>query len=1343
MPRALSILNESVLVGQPLPEFIQSERLLDIFATTAARLPDKVALLDGRQRLTYDELDRKSNQVAHVLHQAGIGPRDFVGLWMKRSLDLHVALLGILKAGAAYIPFDAEAPSARVSTSLQGCGAKALIAHQELLEGGFDWSGSCLQWEELPITQAPGTPLEVLDSTPDDPAYAIYTSGSTGQPKGIVVSHRNVCHWVRSENHVLQIVQDDLVYQGFSLAFDMSVEEIWPAFLVGASLWVAPPELVKAVDQLPQMLTQAGVTVLHAVPTLLALLEQDIPSLRLINLGGEACSSGLVERWAKPERRILNTYGPTETTVTATWAECQPGKAITIGQPLPNYLAYVLDENLRPVSWGEAGELFIGGPSVTAGYIGRPELTATKFIANPFTATIQQSPMLYRSGDQVCLDNDGNLVFNGRIDDQVKLRGYRIELGEIEAQLTALPSVKTAAVAVKPNAIGMDQLVAYIVLREGNTWDTATIKAELVAKLPVYMVPSRYIPVAALPTLASGKVDRKNLPALEIPVLDETFRSNQAPATVIEEELLSAWQELFGQRHMSTTDDFFTDLGGHSLLAATLVSRLRARPRYRQISLQDLYQHRTIVGLARHIEQSKPMKAPERAGTFHAVPTGRYVACAIAQAIGLLVIYGIFSLQWLIPYLTYSWILDLGEGIWRSIAAALVVYSGLVPLLLGLSVVVKWVVIGRYKPGEYPLWGSYYFRWWFVRRFLAVMPMQYMNGTPLIRMYYRLLGARIGEEVYISSTDIGALDLVSIGDHTSIGYRVMLDNSTVEDGLLKISSIAIGNHCYIGSSSVLSADTVMEDYAELDDLSALPSKARIPHGEFWKGSPARFHTRVDIEGLPAPEIVSTARRYTFAGVFGFLLLVFPILALLPVFPGFMILNELDRHTQGYAYLLITPVLSVLFVLLSALEIVVLRWLFLGRVKEGTYSLYSNFYIRKWLIDQLMESSLTVLHPLYATLYLAPWYRLLGAKIGKRTEISTASAVTHDLLEIDDESFIADAVIMGDPHIRHNRLTLKRTRIGKRSFIGNSALIPDGSSIPDGCLIGCLSQPPQESELTPGTSWFGTPAIYLPKRQTFCNYSPELTYDPPTHLVAMRLVIEFIRIILPITVVMTLSISFISIMVDLNEIYDFFELMFIFPLMYIGFGMVATLVTVSLKWLLVGRYCPESKPMWTSFVWRSELITSTYEALAVTFFLDMLRGTPFLSFFLRLFGSKIGKRVYLDTTDLTEFDVVRIGDDCALNYDCGPQTHLFEDRVMKIAPVELGDRVVVGTLAIALYGTRLESDSWLGPLSMVMKGEQLPAGTAWFGSPAQPVSDEPLGHLSDTYTASARDAAVRR
>ncbi|WP_315863199.1 Pls/PosA family non-ribosomal peptide synthetase [Anthocerotibacter panamensis] len=1307
----------SVTTGLLATNLIRSELLTEIFAATAGRLAHKVALDDGCQQLTYGELDHRSNQLAQMLQQAGIGPRDCVGLWMQRSLDLHVGLLGILKAGAAYLPFDAEAPPARIASTLQDCSAQVLLAHQKLLQHALiPWAGRCLAWENLYLNGVTPTPSLLRTATPDDPAYIIYTSGSTGQPKGIAVTHRNVCHWARAENQVLQVQQTDVVYQGFSLAFDMSVEEIWLAYLVGATLWVAPTDLVKAVDRLPGALAAAGISVLHAVPTLLGMLEQEIPSLRLINLGGEVCLPGLVERWSRPGRQIYNTYGPTETTVTATWAECQPGQPMTIGKPLPNYLAYVLDEAMNPVPLEAIGELYIGGPGVTAGYIGRPELTAAKFVRNPFAATAEQAPILYRTGDCVHLDGKGDLVFHSRIDDQVKIRGYRIELGEIEALLTAQPAVKSAAVAVRKEASGVDQLVAFLVLRQEPLWDIAEAKRDLAARLPDYMLPSQYLRVAHLPTLSSGKVDRKSLPTLAAEPLCSPERLRQAPTTATEHELLEAWQELFPQCPVSTADDFFTDLGGHSLLAALLISRLRKR--YRQLSVQDLYQYRTISALAAYLAQETTVLEP-RTATFQAIPTGRYLACMAGQALGLLVIYGFFSLQWLVPYLTYAGMIAQDHSLWASVAAALVVYSGLIPILLGLSVAVKWLVIGRYRPGNYPLWGFYYWRWWFVRRFQAVMPVQYLTGTPLLGLYYRLLGAHIGEQVYLGHAEIGAPDLVSIGDHSSISYRSILYNCKVEDGLLKIGPITVGAHCFLGSGTVLSDNTVLEDYAELEDLSALPSATRIPTKQIWQGSPARFRTQVDLERLAQPQPVSVAKRRVFAGVFGVLLLLFPVLALLPVFPGFMVLHGLDNDTQGYSFLLLTPALSLLYVLLSATEIVVLRWLLLGRVRVGTYSLYSSFYVRKWLVDQLMELSLSTLHPIYATLYLTPWYRLLGVKLGKGTEVSTASAVTHDLLEIDDESFIADAVILGDPHIRYQRLTLQQTRIGKRSFVGNSALIRDGSTIPDGCLIGCLSQPPQEESLTPGSSWFGTPAMFLPKRQTFTDYPAHLTFNPPPHLIALRLLIEGTRILLPATIVMALSIYFISLMGDFIDTYGWAIAALIFPLLYIGCATVATLVIVALKWLLVGRYRPVAQPMWTPFVWLSELITSTYETLGVSFFLDMLRGTPFLSVFLRLLGSRIGKRVYIDTTDLTEFDVVHIGDDCALNHDCGPQTHLFEDRVMKIGAVVLGDRVVMGALSIVLYDASLEADSWLGPLSMAMKGEQLPAGSAWFGSPARP------------------------
>ncbi|MEG1114589.1 MAG: AMP-binding protein, partial [Janthinobacterium sp.] len=276
---------------------------------------------------------------------------------------------------------------------------------------------------------------------PEHPAYVIYTSGSTGKPKGILINQRSICHFLRSENAVLEVTQADTVYQGFSVAFDMSFEEIWIAYLVGATLWLGPKDISGDPEALPRALATNHVTVLHAVPTLLALFAEDVPSLRLINLGGEMCPESLVERWSRPGRAMFNTYGPTEATVSCSLARLRPGEAVTIGTPLPNYGLLVLQvaepgEN-RPLTLlprGETGELCIIGPGLADGYLGRPDLTVEKFLPNPW-ATGDDDARLYRTGDLARIDPDGQVLCLGRADDQVKIRGFRVELGEIEAVL--------------------------------------------------------------------------------------------------------------------------------------------------------------------------------------------------------------------------------------------------------------------------------------------------------------------------------------------------------------------------------------------------------------------------------------------------------------------------------------------------------------------------------------------------------------------------------------------------------------------------------------------------------------------------------------------------------------------------------------------------------------------------------------------------------------------------------------------------------------------------------------------------------------------------------------------
>ncbi|MCX6899649.1 MAG: peptide synthetase, partial [Verrucomicrobia bacterium] len=408
-------------------------------------------------------------------------------------------------------------------------------------------------------------------------------------------------------------------------------------------------------------------------------------------------------------------------------------------------------------------------------------------------------------------------------------------------------------------------------------------------------------------------------------------------------------------------------------------------------------------------------------------------------------------------------------------------------------------------------------------------------------------------------------------------------------------------------------------------------------------------------------------------------------------------------------------------------IAVLKWLLVGRVKPGRHEVFSFAYVRYWLADKLMELSLDLLSPLYATIYLNPWYRLLGVKLGRRTEVSTASSIGFDTLRIGEESFIADGVGLGVPRVHHGKLEIKETTVGRRAFVGNSAVLPAGAEVGDGVLIGVLSVPPRQREdaLKAESSWFGTPAVFLPQRQTATQFDEGSTFRPPTRLRVQRALIEFVRVILPLMCMIALTSMMMSVVVTLDDDYEWeiWQIAAVFPLLYLVYGALAAAFVVALKWIVIGRYKPVEKPLWNRFVWRSELVTSTYENLAVPFFATLLSGTPFLPMYLRLLGSKIGRRVYMETTDVTEFDVVSIGDDAALNSDCGPQTHLFEDRVMKISKVEIGARCMVGGGSIVLYDTTMEDDSSLGELSLLMKGETLPAGTSWHGSPARPVAPQ--------------------
>jgi non-ribosomal peptide synthetase-like protein len=1328
-----------VLYGPAQPELLRDEILADLLEATARRMPDQVALVSGARQLTYRELDRQAGLASARLVAAGVRPGDILGLWLPRGIELLVMQAAIAKAGAAWLPLDEETPVERLQVCMDDARGAGVVSCQALAGRLAGAARPVFTAEALLAPPADGEVLPVRGRVdPGAPAYVIYTSGSTGKPKGILITQRSICHFLRSENAVLGIRPEDRVYQGFSVAFDMSFEEIWISYLVGATLWIGPKESAGDPEALPRLLHENGVTVLHAVPTLLALFAEDVPGLRLINLGGEMCPEAVVERYARPGRQMFNTYGPTEATVSASLARLEPGRPITIGTPLPNYGLLVVAAGadaapgapLELLPRGATGELCITGPGLSSGYLGRPDLTLEKFVPNPW-ASGEHDARLYRTGDLARIEANGQVLCLGRTDDQVKIRGFRVELGEIEALLAQQPGVGTTAVLLRRDD-GIDRLVAYLVPAAGSAPGAtapALLRHALAASLPPYMVPSRFEQLAVMPRLTSGKIDRKALKAMPLsaPSGADAAESDLAE-TPAEEALFAALAELFPGQPIRRELDFFSDLGGHSFFAARLASRLRADPRFAHVTVRDIYQQRAVGRIAATLGEAAGATALEQ--DWEPAPAARRWACGVAQLAAVPALVTLRMAQWLAPFFTYHFMTgDPGDSVARAIAASIAVF--LLATLMEFAVAIggKWLVAGRLKPGSYPLWGVTYYRWWLADRLVEAAPSYLLAGSSLYNWWLRALGARVGRDVVVGSMTLRAPDLLSIGHNVSVGNAVNFENARVERGRLLLGAIRLDDDACVASYAVLEGNTLVGKAGHLEGQSALPDGAAVPDGRVWAGSPARDTGAFDPHALPPRPPVSRARLVREALFFGLGMMLVATLFFMPVFPSFVLIDWFDErdmlhrlHGSGVTiqlaryFVFAFPAAAVLIVL-TALVSAAIRWGALPRLTPGRSAIHSNTYCAKWLVSHIQESSLNVLHGIYATVFAPSWYRLLGAKVGRDAEISTALGVVPDMLTLGDETFIADAVMLGDEQIDGGWMTMQPTVISHRSFVGNGSYIPDGTVLPEQVLVGVHTHAPANHQMQPGDTWLGSPPIHLPAREQAAGYPEHLTYRPSPLRRLGRALVEAFRIVAPHAVVIAVGYTVVLDLMPLAGRGQWGTVVLDLALVGLAYGIGNYLVVLALKWLLVGRYRKRAAPMWTPFVWLSEGVTNLYEGIAVPNFMRYLRGTPWLPLAFNLLGCRIGRGVYLDTTDITEFDCVKIGDHAELNALSCPQTHLFEDRVMKIDQVDIGNRVYMGPRSAVLYSARVGDNARLGPLTLVMKGEHIPGATSWAGCPA--------------------------
>ncbi|MBU8895093.1 non-ribosomal peptide synthetase [Corallococcus sp. H22C18031201] len=600
----------------PMPE---GATLTSLMEAQAARTPDAVALEYDGARLTYRELDARANQLAHALRARGVGPESRVGLCVERSLEMVVGLLGTLKAGGAYVPLDPGYPPERLTWMLEDARPAVLLVQERLLARLPASHGAQVLTLDTGWDAIAREPTTAPDSrpTPDSLAYIIFTSGSTGRPKGAMNAHGPVVNRLLWMQAAYGLRAHDVVLQKTPFSFDVSVWEFFWPLMTGAKLVMARPGGHQEPAYLSRLITEAGVTTLHFVPSMLqAFLDEPgverCVSLRRVVCSGEALPLELKETCLRrlPGAGLHNLYGPTEAAVDVTYHACVANdgrRSVPIGKPVANTHILILDAELQPVPQGVAGELFIGGVQVGRGYLSRPDLTAERFIPDPHAATA--GARMYRTGDVARWLPDGEIEYLGRADFQVKIRGLRIELGEIESSLEKHPTVRQAVVLAREDKPGQKRLVAYVVAREAEV-DTVALRAWLRERLPEYMVPSNVVVLERMPLSPNGKADRKALPAPEMGKADPS-RPFEAPRTDVEQKIAQAWKDLLHVEQVGLDDAFF-ELGGNSLLALQLHRRLTSELGAK-LALTELFQYPTVRSLSERLSRRDEAPAVDAA----------------------------------------------------------------------------------------------------------------------------------------------------------------------------------------------------------------------------------------------------------------------------------------------------------------------------------------------------------------------------------------------------------------------------------------------------------------------------------------------------------------------------------------------------------------------------------------------------------------------------------------------------------------------------------------------------------------------------------------------------------
>ncbi|MDF1836625.1 MAG: amino acid adenylation domain-containing protein [Planctomycetota bacterium] len=1302
--------------------------LHEYFERSAAQNPGRVALRipgplgsHGPDRdLTYAQLDRRANGLA-----AEIRPHEIVALAIPRDQpESYVALLAILKAGAAYTFLDPAFPPERQAKILADSGARLVLGGTTKFDGV-----KVLPSDRWP-TEAQHAPALPDGVGPASLAYVIYTSGTTGEPKGVLIEHASICNLIEGDIEAFALGPDAHMAQGSSLAYDSSVEEIWMAWSVGATLVVMHDDAARLGPDLVPWLRQQRISILCPTPTLLRTTgvqnpATELPDLKLIYIGGEALTKDLVELWA-PSKWLENGYGPTECTVTVVRGRAHPGQPITIGRPVPGNEAHVLDAQGQAVPEGHEGELCVAGKGLARGYHQRETLTAERFEQHPLLGRI------YHTGDLVRRDGDGNLHYLGRMDSQVKLRGYRIELQEVESHLQSIVGIRECACVIVGQ--GSSALLVALAVPNAEPMEMQAVQEPLRDQVPGYMVPARILWVESLPTGVSGKLDRRAVADLANRGLAGAHPSAASTlpedASDLERILLGAFAAvLVPGIAPGLRSDFFLDLGGDSLSAATLISDLRRNPETARLTVRHVYEFRTVAGLAECLQNAKRASLetePDRFGDLPPASTLNPAWATLFQSLwlgasALLLLGVLYAIAfWAVPNLFLGW------GLWPTsiglaLALPLLPWLWLIPSIL-LTNRVKRTLIGQYRPGQVPAWSAEHVRHWIVQRVSATIPWGHLQGTVWHASVLRSLGAKIGKDVHLHrgvGFPLGGWDLLDIGEGVTLCQDAGVRPVEWHRGHLILDHIHIASHCTVGVRAGLSPGSRMETGSVLADHGWLPGNKVAGADQLWDGIPAKPLGPAP----PAPPSQGHALgphahgiRYVLARAALSFGLALPWLLALAGFLWF------DQWSSDGAldWLYGNPLSdAVLWMGIAAamVPVTLLSRAFavraLGPIPEGTFPLRSWPAIKAWIkAEQVQRAGRWI----SGSLFWPWWLRACGMHVGRNSEISTIIDCVPERISIGQETFFADGIYLAPPKLYRGTLTVSDTALGEGTFLGNHAVIPSGLRLPDDILLGVCTVADGQ-QIREGTSWFGHPSFELPRRQ-LVEMHRGLTHDPGPLRFMRRFLWEAARFTLPaIPVVLGLAwLQWVSSAVDGQsmEVQQWVQ----YAGITLGLGASLPLFVLALKWLLLGKVRPGQHGLWSGWCCRWDFLYVCWNLYARPV-LSALEGTTLLAWYLRAMGSKIGKRVVLGGA------FAQVVDPDMLHFEDGAtvsgifQAHTFEDRVLKIAPLHLRKDSTLCASALMFYGADLGEDASVAPQSVIMKEEHLTPGQRYAGSPCQP------------------------